>query len=63
MGSRIGQFRRKIALGQYELTSHAKEELEQDDFTIEDVKSAIYSGIITGRQRHEQGVTKYLVVG
>ncbi|MCK4341541.1 MAG: hypothetical protein KAY37_07460 [Phycisphaerae bacterium] len=25
MGSRIGEFRRKVALGQYELTGHAKD--------------------------------------
>ncbi len=46
MGSKINEFRRKIAFGQYELTGHAKEEMEQDGFTIADVKNAIYSGRI-----------------
>ena len=39
MASRIGILRRKVALGQYELTDHAKQGMEQDGFTIGDVKA------------------------
>ena len=63
MPSRIGLFRRKVALGLYELTAHAKEEMEQDGFTIRDVKSAVYSGRIIGTQRHGRGRRKHLVSG
>ena len=63
MGSRIGDLRSKIALGEYELTGHAKEEMEQDGFTVRDVKSAIYSGRIVGTQRHGQGRRKMVVTG
>ncbi len=52
MASRISLYRRKIALGHYELTDHAKIEMEQDGFTIADVKAAIYNGRIVGVQRH-----------
>lgn len=63
MGTKINEFRRKIAFGLYELTSHAKDEMEQDGFTISDVKSAIYSGKIVGVQRHGRGRRKMVVSG
>jgi hypothetical protein len=63
MASRIAVFRRKIALGEYELTSHAKNEMEQDGFTIQDVKHGIYSGRIIEMQRHGLMVRKYVVHG
>ncbi len=63
MGSRIGDLRSKVALGEYELTGHAKDEMEQDGFTIQDVKSAIYSGKIVWAQRHGQGRRKWVVAG
>jgi hypothetical protein len=48
---RMADFRRKVALGEYELTHHAKDEMEQDGFTIQDVKAAVYSGRIVAMQR------------
>ncbi len=63
MASRITIFRRKVALGQYELTGHAKEEMEQDGFTIHDVKSGVYSGKIVATQRHGRGRRKDVVHG
>ena len=62
MAAQIGNFRRKIALGQYQLTGHAKEEMENDGFTIGDCKNAIYSGKIVGTQLHS-GRRKYIVRG
>jgi hypothetical protein len=59
MAARIGNFRRKIALGLYELTGHAKEEMENDGFTIGDCKAAIYSGRVVTAQRHGYGKLKY----
>ncbi len=63
MASRIGDLRRRVALGHYELTSHAKDEMEQDGFTIQDVKSAVYAGRIVGTQRHGRGPRKLVVAG
>jgi len=63
VASRIGLFRQKVALGQYELTAHAKEEMEQDGFVIEDVKSGIYSGRVVGGQRHGPGRRKEVIHG
>ena len=62
MAANIGNFRRKVALGRYELTSHAKEEMENDGFTIGDCKAAIYSGKIVGTQLH-RGCRKHIVRG
>lgn len=61
--SRIGELRSKVATGQFELTGHAKDEMEEDGFTIQDVKSAIYSGRIIARQRHGPGRIKFGVLG
>lgn len=63
MASRINLYRRKVALGQYELTDHAKSEMEQDRFTIADIKTAIYSGRVVGMQRHGPGPRKAVVQG
>lgn len=63
MASRINVFRRKVALGRYELTGHAKDEMEQDGFTIQDLKAGVYSGRIVAMQRHGRGLKKYVVRG
>ena len=63
MVSRIGDFRRKVAFGHYELTGHAKDEMECDGFTIRDVKSAIYSGRVVRMQRHGREPRKFVVAG
>ena len=63
VASRIGDLRRKIALGDYELTGHAKDEMEQDGFTVLDVKAAIYTGRIVSVQRHGRGRHKMVVAG
>jgi len=62
MSSKMNQFRRKVALGQYELTGHALEEMLQDGFCVGDLKQAIYSGRIFSStiQRHRR---KYTILG
>ena len=62
MGSRIAAVRRKLATGQYEFTHHAKEEMEQDRFVLEDVKQAIYGGRVARTQRDRRG-NKYTIAG
>ena len=63
MSSQVGEFRRKVALGRYELTGHAKDEMEQDRFTILDVKSAVYNGRIVATQRHGRQRRKFVIAG
>jgi len=55
MASRMVVLRRKLAAGQYELTHHAKEEMEQDGFVLDDVKGAIYAGRVVRTQRDRRG--------
>jgi len=63
MASRINLFRRKVAAGQYELTGHANSEMEQDGFTVLDVKSCIYSDGVVSTQRHGSSPRKDVVEG
>lgn len=62
MASRTIALRRKLSTGQYELTQHAKEEMEQDGFVLEDVKRVIYSGRIARTQRDRRG-NRYTIAG
>ncbi|MFH1108524.1 MAG: hypothetical protein V1790_04900 [Planctomycetota bacterium] len=44
MGSKIGEFRRKVAFGAYELTGHAKDEMEEDGRRLRLVCRLLESG-------------------
>lgn len=61
--AKIDDLRRKVALGLYELTSHAKMEMQADNFSLKDVKQGIYSGRIIERQRDPATSTKCCVSG
>ncbi len=61
--AKISDLGRKIALGLYELSSHAKIEMQADNFSVEDVKQGVYSGRIIKRQRDTLTSTKYHVSG
>lgn len=61
--AKISDLGRKIALGLYEVSSHAKIEMQADNFSIEDVKRGVYSGRIIKRQRDALTSTKYCVSG
>ncbi len=61
--AKIDDLRRKIALGLYELTSHAKLEMQADNFSIKDIRQGIYSGRVVERQRDPSTSTKYCVSG
>jgi hypothetical protein len=56
-------FRRKIVLGQYELTQHAKDEAGDDDLDIEDIESVVMTGkIIKTLTKDERGI-RYILAG
>jgi len=50
----IKLMREKIRKKQYIMTLHAEEEMNNDDFTIYDVESAILTGKIVERQRDRE---------
>ena len=58
----IKLMREKIRGKQYIMTLHAEEEMNNDDFTIYDVESAILTGKIVERQRdRETAELKYRI--
>lgn len=63
MTLRLNVLKQKISLGQYELSSHAKMELEDEGWSVLDVKRGIYSGKIIRKQRDFPGRIKYVVRG
>ena len=60
----INQLRNLIRTLDYVVSTHAAEELEDDDLTILDLESIILTGQITERQRDAQTrEIKYLISG
>lgn len=60
----INQLRSLIRTLNYVVSTHAAEELEDDDFTILDLENILLTGQITERQRDPQTrEIKYLVSG
>lgn len=52
-----------IRTEQYELTVHALEEAEDDDFTIADIEHAILDGSIVRKYTHDPRGTRYEIRG
>ena len=51
MPSRIlAKIRARVRLGQYMMTLHAEEEMDEDGFSIFDVENVLLTGSIVGRQ-------------
>jgi uncharacterized DUF497 family protein len=63
MGSFIAKIRRKASRGEYELTGHAKRELESEGYSFADVRAALQSGRIVSTQRHGAGPRKRVIAG
>jgi hypothetical protein len=61
--TQIDELRRNVALGLYELTSHAKLEMQADQFTMADVKQGIYSGRIIARDPDPSTSVRYRISG
>jgi hypothetical protein len=59
----IRQIRDKIRAEEYDLTIHARNEMEADDLTILDVEAAILNGQIRRRERDFLRWTKYVIEG
>ena len=65
MPSRIlATIRARVRSGQYVMTLHAEEEMDEDGFSIFDVEHALLTGRIVGRQTDRQSkARKYLIEG
>lgn len=60
----LRQMRERIRMRIYVMTTHAEDEMNDDNFSIFDVERAILTGQIIERQQdHDTGEWKYLVSG
>lgn len=59
----IRQIRDKIRTEEYDLTIHARNEMEADVLTLSDVEAAILNGQIRRRERDFLRRTKYVIEG
>lgn len=59
----ISRIREKIALRQYDMSSHAVEEMAEDNLDIMDIEHAILEGNIIRTQKDDKRGTKYIVEG
>ena len=59
----LQRVRQKVRAGIYHLTQHAIEEMNHDDFFVEDLGHGIFSGKITERQKDlVTGEWKYVII-
>jgi len=63
MAGQIELIREKIRGGYYELTRHAEEEKEADNFEAVDIETAILNGKIVKRFTHDPRGVRYLIRG
>ena len=59
----LSRIKSAIRSGGYEVTDHAWEEAQSDDFTIEDIRSAILAGKINKKYTLDPRGTRYKVRG
>ncbi len=59
----LSKIREKVKNEEYVLTTHAEEEMVDDDFIEVDLETAILNGQILRRQRDLLGRAKYIIQG
>ncbi len=59
----LGRIQDAIRSEQYELSVHAFEEAEDDDFWVVDIENAILNGSIVKKYTHDPRGTRYAVRG
>ena len=57
------RMRQAIREQQYRISSHANEEMSEDDLMAEDIESIVLTGQITRRFTHDPRGTRYEVAG
>jgi hypothetical protein len=61
--SRIERIREKIRLREYDMSSHAMDEMAEDELDIADVEKAILNGRVVRIEKDDPRGTKYVVEG
>jgi hypothetical protein len=59
----LRQIQTLVKQGDYVLSVHVENELEDDDFTDQDLEAAILNGVIVQRERDKIGRPKYVIEG
>jgi hypothetical protein len=59
----IEQIRNRVHTEAYDLTIHARDEMEEDNLTLSDIENAIFSGQIIRCERDALRRTKYVIEG
>ncbi|MGD2093060.1 MAG: DUF4258 domain-containing protein [Candidatus Aminicenantes bacterium] len=59
----IEKIRDAIRSGNYDMTSHALDEMAEDELRIIDVENAVLTGKIIKRQKDDPRGTKYVIQG
>ncbi len=61
--NRLAQIREKIRLRQYDMTSHAMEEMAEDNLDILDIEQAMLNGNLAKIEKDDPRGTKYVIEG
>lgn len=61
--NRLAQIREKIRLRQYDMTSHATEEMAEDNLDIFDIEQAVLNGRLAKIEKDDLRGTKYVIEG
>ncbi len=59
----LRNIRRKVRAENYEITDHARTEMQDDDLEIADIENAILHGKIVRRLTNDVRGTRYIIVG
>jgi hypothetical protein len=62
MGS-LERIRRKVRIGQYDMSGHAMEEMAEDGLDILDVENVILKGALVRTEKDDPRGTKYVIMG
>src|SRR5438128_448501 len=61
--NRLNQIREKVRLRQYDMSSHAMEEMAEDGLDILDVEQAFLNGRLARIEKDDPRGTKYVIEG
>ena len=62
-GRILNRIKKKISQGLYYFTTHAIEELQNDNLTTDDAESAIFNGEIINKLDHDFRGARYIILG
>lgn len=62
-GRFLNRIKKKISQGLYYFSTHAIEELQNDNLTTDDAEFAIFNGEIINKLDHDLRGTRYIILG